>query len=293
VDDPLARCEWLAVAEIGGHAGESIDRIYSACALNPANFREILSTLLREEDRVEWDYDRDQFVAERRRLVGSLVLSTEPLEQVPESARSEALIGVLRKRGLGILPWSPALEQWRARVNLLHRVYAETGDNPWPDLSEEALLDSLEHWLLPYLGTVRRSKDFAGLDLKAILLALLPWPLPLDLERLAPERMAVPSGSSIAIDYTQDPPVLAVKLQEMFGCQETPTIADGRVPLLIHLLSPAQRPLQVTQDLAGFWRTGYSQVQREMKGRYPKHPWPDDPLEAVATRHTKRRMEQV
>jgi ATP-dependent helicase HrpB len=104
--------------------------------------------------------------------------------------------------------------------------------------------------------------------------------------------MAVPSGSSIVIDYTQDPPVLAVKLQEMFGCQETPTIADGRVRLLVHLLSPAQRPLQVTQDLAGFWRSSYRDVQREMKGRYPKHPWPDDPLQAVATRHTKRRMEQ-
>ena len=166
---------------------------------------------------------------------------------------------------------------------------SRTEDNRWPDLSDEALLDTLEDWLLPYLGQVRRLQDFQGLDLKAILHALLPWPLPLELERLAPERLAVPSGSSVAIDYSQDPPVLAVKLQEMFGCEETPTIAGGRVALQVHLLSPRRRPLQVTQDLAGFWRSGYQEVKREMKGRYPKHPWPDDPLQALATRHTKKR----
>ena len=117
----------------------------------------------------------------------------------------------------------------------------------------------------------------------------MPWPLPLELERLAPERLAVPSGNSAAIDYSQDPPVLAVKLQEMFGCEETPVIADGAVPLVVHLLSPARRPLQVTQDLASFWRNGYDDVKKEMKGRYPKHPWPDDPLQAVATARTRHR----
>jgi len=150
-------------------------------------------------------------------------------------------------------------------------------------------MSTLEDWLLPYLGEVRRLQDFQALELKTILHAQLHWPLPLELERLAPERLAVPSGSSVVIDYSQDPPVLAVKLQEMFGCEETPTIAGGRVALLIHLLSPAQRPLQVTQDLASFWRSSYQEVKREMKGRYPKHPWPDDPLQAVATRYTKRR----
>jgi ATP-dependent helicase HrpB len=291
-EDALANSEWLAVAEVGGQVGESSDRIYSACVLNPANFREILSTLVTEVDRVEWDYEQDHFVAERRHMVGNLELSSEALNEVSEIARGEALLGVIRKRGLEILPWTPALDQWRARVNLLHRVFSSEDQNPWPDLSGNALLENLEHWLLPYLAPVRRLKDFGKLDLKAILHAQLPWPLPLDMERLAPERLAVPSGSSIAIDYSQDPPVLAVKLQEMFGCQDTPSIADGRVQLLIHLLSPAQRPLQVTQDLAGFWRSSYREVQREMKGRYPKHPWPDDPLQAVATRHTKRRMEQ-
>jgi len=166
-------------------------------------------------------------------------------------------------------------------------------------LSDATLLATLEEWLSPYLSGVSRVADFQKLDLKAILHAFLPWPLPLELERLAPERLAVPSGSSavpsgssIAVDYTQSPPVLQVKLQEMFGCEETPCIADGRIPLVVHLLSPAQRPLQITQDLAGFWRSSYQDVKKEMKGRYPKHPWPDDPLGAEATRHTKRRMAQ-
>ena len=288
--DALAGQDWLAVAELGGHVGESADRIFSATTLDPANFREVLSTLVREEEQVEWDYRAEQFVAERRRLVGSILLASEPLENVSEEARARALLGVVRKRGLEILPWTKAIQQWRARVMLLQRTEAGDGGSRWPDLSDGALLESLEHWLLPYLGEVKRQQDFQALDLKAILQALLPWPLPLDLERLAPERLAVPSGSNIAIDYSQDPPVLAVKLQEMFGCEETPTVANGKVPLLIHLLSPAQRPLQVTQDLAGFWRTGYQEVKREMKGRYPKHPWPDDPLRAPATRLTKQKL---
>jgi ATP-dependent helicase HrpB len=286
--DTLAGTGWLAVAELGGQVGESADRIFSAAGLDPGSFREILSTLVREEEEVEWDYRTEQFVAERRRLVGSILLSAEPLETIPERARSEALLGVVGKRGLQILPWTPALEQWRARVMLLHQVNADKDENPWPDLSDGALMASLEDWLLPYLAQVKRLQDFQSLDLKAILHAQLPWPLPLELEQLAPERLAVPSGSSVVIDYQQDPPVLAVKLQEMFGCEETPTVAGGRVPLQVHLLSPAQRPLQVTQDLAGFWRSSYQEVKREMKGRYPKHPWPDDPLQAPATRHTKK-----
>ena len=288
-DDSLTGVEWLAVAELGGQVGESVDRIYCATALNPSVFTEVLSTLVSEVEHVEWNHRKDRFVAERRRLVGSIQLSAEPLAEVPEKARSEALMGLVEKRGLDILPWNKNLQQWRSRVMLMHRVEQAGSVNPWPDLSDEALLQSLDVWLLPYLGPVRRLEDFQNLDLKAILRAMLPWPLPLELERMAPERWAAPSGSSIAIDYSQQPPVLAVKLQEMFGCEETPTIADGRVKLLVHLLSPGQRPLQITQDLAGFWRGSYQDVKREMKGRYPKHPWPDDPLQALATRHTKKR----
>lgn len=288
-EDQLVGEPWLAVAEIGGHAGEATDRIYRASPLDPACFTDILSHLVREEEQVEWDYRAEQFVAQQRRLVGSVLLGSKPLTEIAPQARSNALLGVVRKKGLEILPWTPALRQWRARVMMLRRVASQEQDPQWPDLSDEALLASLEEWLLPYLDQVRRLEDFQQLDLKSILHARLPWPMPLDLERLAPERLAVPSGSVIAIDYSQDPPVLAVKLQEMFGCEETPVVANGRVPLLIHLLSPAQRPLQITRDLAGFWRNSYQDVKREMKGRYPKHPWPDDPLGASPTRHTKRR----
>lgn len=290
-EDSLRGSPWLAVAEIGGHAGEATDRIYGATLLDPDGFHGILSHLVRDEDLVHWDYRNDQFVAERRRLVGAIELSSGPLEQVPQEARNNALLGMLRKKGLGILPWTGTLRQWRARVTLLRQVEAgQAEENRWPDLSDEALLADLETWLLPYLNEVRRLEDFQSLDLKTILHARLPWPLPLDLERLAPERIAVPSGSVIPVDYNQDPPVLAVKLQEMFGCEETPTVADGKVTLLMHLLSPAGRPLQVTRDLAGFWGSSYEHVKREMKGRYPKHPWPDDPRNAIATRHTKRRL---
>lgn len=290
-EDSLLGSAWLAVAEIGGHAGEATDRIYGASTLDPEGFNAILSHLVNEEELVEWDYRMDHFVAQRRRLVGSIELSSEPLEQVSEQARNSALMGVLRKKGIDMLPWTPTLRQWRARITLLRQVESEaSSESRWPDLSNEALLDNLEEWLLPYLNQVRRLEDFQKLDLKAILAAQLTWPLPLDLERLAPERIAVPSGSVVPIDYSKDPPVLAVKLQEMFGCEETPTVADGKVALLVHLLSPAGRPLQVTRDLAGFWRSSYQEVKREMKGRYPKHPWPDDPLHATATRHTTRRL---
>lgn len=292
-DDQLAREPWLAVAETGGQSGHSCDRIYSATALNPSCFDDILSPLVRREELVEWDNRQERFVAQRRALCGQIEVAVEPLAIVSEEARCKALLGVVRRKGLDVLPWNKPLQQWRNRVRLMHDVCSADGDNTWPDLSDQGLLDSLDDWLAPYLGQVTRLEDFQKLDLKNILHALLPWPLPLELERLAPERMGVPSGSSITLDYSQTPPVLAVKLQEMFGCEETPTIAGGRVALQVHLLSPAQRPLQVTQDLAGFWRGSYQDVKREMKGRYPKHPWPDDPLDASATRYTKARMEKA
>ncbi len=304
VDDTLAGEPWLAVAEVGGHVGESSDRIYSATALNSEMFEDVLSPLLRQENFVEWDKKSNQFIAESRISIGHLVLSSNALEEVPDEARNEALLGVVRKEGLALLPWDKKLELWRARVMLLRAADLGTLDidsasefkassSPWPDLSNVTLLATLEDWLAPFLGDVKRLEDFQKIDLKSILYSLLPWPLPLDLERLAPEHLVVPSGSRISVDYNEYPPVLAVKLQEMFGCEDTPRVADGKIPVLIHLLSPAGRPLQITQDLAGFWRGGYEDVKKEMRGRYPKHPWPDDPLEAHATPHTKKRSKKL
>ncbi|PLW83420.1 ATP-dependent helicase HrpB [Kineobactrum sediminis] len=288
--DPLATAEWLAVGEVGGQRGSSADRIYSASQLNPARFSDVLAPLVTRTERAEWDDSADQFVAQSRQQVGRLTLASQTLQQLPEEALAAALGSLLRRRGLQLLPWTPALEQWRARVALLRRLDPDNTARPWPDLGDAALLASLEQWLLPWLGQVRKLQDFARVDLRQLLLNLLPWPLPLDLEQLAPERLVVPSGSSVAIDYLPDTPVLAVKLQEMFGCADTPRIANGRQLLQLHLLSPAQRPLQVTQDLATFWRNVYPEVKKEMRGRYPKHPWPDDPLKALPTRHVKRRV---
>jgi ATP-dependent helicase HrpB len=284
--DPLCNCEWLAVAELGGIAGRSEDRIYLAARLDPERFEDVLAGLVDSNEQVEWSDKTERFLAESQRRIGAIVLSRDPLSDVPAAAKQEALLTLVRERGLDLLPWSEELRQWQARVNLLYR---ELGP-PWPDLSEQALLVSLEDWLGPYLDGVNKLADFGKLDLGNILQARLAWPLPRELEELAPQRFEVPSGSSIRIDYTVSPPVLAVKLQEMFGARETPAVARGKVPLVIHLLSPAKRPLQVTQDLVSFWQNGYAEVRKEMQGRYPKHPWPEDPLEAQATAKTKRHL---
>jgi ATP-dependent helicase HrpB len=196
-------------------------------------------------------------------------------------------MALLRRRGLDLLRWSGEARRLQGRVALLGDHDCAPGQ--WPDFSDSALLDSLEQWLPPYLNGVTKLRDIQALDVEAMLLAQLDWPQQQALQRAAPERIGVPSGSKIRVDYRVSPPVLAVKLQEMFGCEDTPRVAEGRQPLLVHLLSPAQRPLQVTSDLAGFWRSSYEAVKKEMKGRYPKHPWPDDPMSAQATAYTKAR----
>jgi len=164
-----------------------------------------------------------------------------------------------------------------------------TGNKDWPEVSDEQLLASMDDWLAPYLEPINLLSHFKKLDLKSILSALLTWEQNQQLNVLAPQRFQLPSGSSYTLDYTTTPPVLAVKLQEMFGCVDTPAVVSGQVPLTVHLLSPAGRPLQVTQDLAGFWATSYHDVRKEMLGRYPKHPWPEDPQNAVPTKRTKPR----
>lgn len=282
--DPLHNSPWLSVAQLGGREGSRDEQIWLAAELDPALFDGPLASLCHNKEVVEWDGQRNRLLAEQQTRIGALVLRSTPLDSPSEAARGAALIALVRKQGLSLLPWNDALQSWRLRVNFLHQQRGA----PWPDLGDQALLDTLEQWLQPYLNDVRHLNHFARLDLKNILQAQLPWPLPQQLDELAPERLKVPSGSRVQIDYSQQPPVLAVKLQEMFGATQTPSVAG--VPLLIHLLSPARRPLQVTQDLISFWRNGYQQVQKDMKGRYPKHPWPDDPFSAPATARTKARM---
>ncbi|XOV87857.1 MAG: ATP-dependent helicase HrpB [Pseudomonadota bacterium] len=279
----LSKQRWLAVAEVGGIARRKGDIIRSAAPLNPALFEGALSHLAVARDRVEWDRKADRFVAERRVQVGSLLLSRQTLPDVPADARRRALLDELRNRGLDALPWTLSLRQWQARVLLLRKL--EPG--AWPDVSDEHLFAALEDWLGPYLEPVRRFADLRRIDLEGALRAMLDWSAQQQLDELAPERYRLPSGSTCQLDYLKDPPVLAVKLQEMFGVESSPRIAGGRIALLVHLLSPAGRPLQVTQDLAAFWRNAYGEVKKEMRGRYPKHPWPDDPLAATPTGRTK------
>ncbi len=281
-DDPLASSPWLAVAHLD--AGEEEGRVFLAAPVDPQD----LKPLARSEETLAWDAQKGVVVAQLEERLGQVVLSSHPLKDIPYAKRSRLLCQVVRREGLGLLPWSEELRQWQARVQSLRHWRPEES---WPDVSDAHLLKTLEDWLAPWLKSVWRREDFARLELAPILQSLLPWPLPARLEALAPTRLTVPSGSRIRLTYHPDgsPPVLAVKLQELFGLAETPTINEGRTPVLLHLLSPAQRPIQVTQDLKSFWNQTYPEVRKELRGRYPKHPWPENPWQAEPTRKTKPR----
>lgn len=288
--DGLMKHEWLAIAALGSRQGQREELIHLAAPLDMTLFETLLADQVTQVDELDWDEREGVMRAERQRRIGALILTREPLDTIDEQARTGALLRFVRRKGLNLLPWTPAIRQWQARIAFLRSLDLDAGKpSEWPDLSDEALLNELEGWLAPYLNGVRRMSHFAGLDLAAILQATLPWPLPTRLDALAPVAIDVPSGSRIRIDYSESPPVLAVRLQELFGLAETPRIAEGRVPLKLHLLSPAQRPVQVTQDLASFWATTYADVKKDLKGRYPKHYWPDDPLIAEPTARAKPR----
>ena len=269
--DSLMKQPWLVIADLGSRQGQREERIYLAADFDPALFDSVLAEQVRCIDQLDWDEREGVLRAERQRKVGELVLSREPLTGIDETARSQALVNLVRRKGLELLPWTPELRQWQARVALLRQLDLDgKGDSEWPDVSDAALLKNLEHWLMPYLGKVSRLSHFANLDLSSIVHNLLLWPLPQRLDEQAPHHLSVPSGSSIRLDYSEQPPILAVRLQELFGLAETPRIAGGRQVVKLHLLSPARRPVQVTQDLANFWRSTYTEVKKDLKGRYPK-----------------------
>lgn len=288
--DALMKHPWLVVADIGSRQGQREERIYLAVDFDPTLLENVLRSQVRQVDELDWDEREGVLRAERQLKVGELVLEAAPLNNLDEQARGEALVNYVRRKGLELLPWTPELRQWQARVGLLRSLDLDTsGESEWPDLSDAKLMETLEGWLTPYLASVSRLSHFGQLDLSSILRNQLHWSLPHQLDSQAPQTLQVPSGSNIRIDYSEQPPILAVRLQELFGLAETPRIADGRKVLKLHLLSPARRPVQVTQDLANFWRTTYSEVKKDLKGRYPKHYWPDDPLVAEATARVKPR----
>jgi ATP-dependent helicase HrpB len=282
----LARSEFIVVAALD--AGDREARIQLAASLDRSLLERHFASAVVVTESVSWD-PREGIVAARRvRRLGALVLEDEPLRRVdPEAARVAMLDGI-RRLGLGCLPWTKGLEQWRARVALV-RAHDPRGRDAWPDLSDDALLASLETWLAPWLDGITRRDHLARLDLAGALHGRLDWPSQRRLEELAPTHIEVPSGSRIPVDYSSDGPRLAVRLQEVFGLASSPCLVDGRVPVTMELLSPARRPVQVTRDLASFWARGYHDVKKELKGRYPKHYWPDDPHEAIATRRVRPR----
>jgi ATP-dependent helicase HrpB len=242
----------------------------------------VAADLVTTSDEIEWT--SGAIVARRIERLGAIELSTAPLRN-PDPPRVQAAVRAgLRRQSLTALTWTDAARDLRARLGFLHAVLGD----PWPAVDDAALLERVDEWL--DISAVRRTSDLGRIDVLTGLRRLLPWPAATRLDELAPERLTLPSGSRVRITYDgAESPVVAVKLQEVFGVTQTPALADGRVPIVLHLLSPAGRPVAITADLASFWRQGYPQVRADLRARYPKHPWPDDPLTAEATARTNRR----
>lgn len=277
--DNLVTEGWLAIANLDAGPG----KIHLAAPLAESDVDAIATT----HQVVVWDSERKLVSATRERRVGNVVVSAQPVRDVTDDARVEAILAAVRTHGLALLGWDEARESWQARVGSLKKWRGE----PWPDVSNSALLGHVSEWLPPYLDKVWKQSDLERLDWNAILTGLLPWELQRDLDKLAPVRIEVPSGSFIALKYFPDgqSPVMEVRLQEVFGLRETPAVNEGRTKVVMHLLSPGYKPVQVTQDLHSFWDTTYHEVRKELRRRYPKHSWPDDPWTATAVRGARRR----
>ena len=280
--DPLAAQEFLAVADLDGAARDA--RIYLAAPVLKSELEDVFAQDIIDADEISWE-PREQIVLMRRqRRLGALVLDDKPIAKADPPAVQAAMIAGIRAMGLAALPWGEGAHNLRKRVAVLRNALPEQN---WPDLSDDALTNTLEEWLGPYLDGISRRSHLERVDLTTALRGLLAWPLPQKLDELAPTHLTVPSGSSVALDYdSEGTPALHVKLQEVFGLLDTPAIAGGRVPVTLHLLSPARRPVAVTGDLRSFWQNVYPQVRGEMRGRYPRHIWPENPLEAAPTKRS-------
>ncbi len=295
ITGPLASADWLAVAHVTraeGRAAAGTGAIIRSAAIISENQAEQVAPHLCT-DRVEAQFVNGRVVARRERRIGAIIRSSVPVRVQADAGGRDALRRAVTEQGLGVFTWSDAADALRRRLALLHR---ELG-SPWPHVSDTALLSTLDSWLGPELSDLAAGTPAARIDLAPALRRILPWPAAVDLDALVPERLQVPSGSHVRLSYppaddSTARPIVAVKLQECFGWAETPRIIGGRVPVLFHLLSPAGHPLAVTDDLASFWAGPYSQVRAQMRGRYPKHPWPEDPRSAIPTRHTTRRAAQ-
>ena len=283
VGDHLGQAELLVAAKL--HGGKKQGRIFLAAPLTMAELKSDHSHLIQIKKTVRWDAEQKRVVAVEEERFGSLVLSRKKWPGADPEQLIQCLLQGIRQSGITCLPWQKKSRELQARIQSAHLWQPDS----WPDVADEALLQDLS-WLQPYLTGARGFNDLKKLDLVDILLARVSWQEQQELDRIAPTHIKVASGSRIKLRYRPgEVPVLAVRIQQMFGCAETPTVAGGKIPILIHLLSPAQRPIQITSDLAAFWKTTYREVKKELVGRYPRHYWPENPLEAQATNRAKRR----
>jgi len=280
--DALIRNSWLAIAQVDSGSGEG--KIFLAAPLAESDL------IHRAEDKesVLWDSEKG-IVASSEKRIGNVVLSSKPQANVSNEVRIDILIKAFQSEGLKLLSWTDGHREWQARVMSLRMWRPE---EPWPDVSDENLIHTASAWLTPFLNAVYKPSDFQRLDVNQLISTLVPWELNSRLDQLAPARLSVPSGSMIKINYSinGNTPTLEVRLQEMFGLMETPTVSGGRMKVMLHLLSPGYKPVQVTQDLKSFWQTAYHEVRKELRMRYPRHSWPEDPWTAEAVRGAKRRV---
>lgn len=285
-DDASGRHEWLIAPLLLQGSASPDARILLALPLEIDVLMQTCPELLQQSDTIEWDETQGTLKALRRSRIGQLTVKVQPLAKPSEAELHQAMLNGIRDKGLSMLNWTPEAEQFRLR---LHCAATWLPEYDWPAVDEDSLLATLETWLLPHMSGVHSLRALKALNVGQALRGLLDWSMLQRLDSELPAHYTVPTGSRIAIRYHEDnPPALAVRMQEMFGEARTPTIAQGRVPLVLELLSPAQRPLQVTSDLSAFWQGSYREVQKEMKGRYPKHVWPDDPANTAPTRRTKK-----
>ena len=281
---PLARAPYIAVGELTGTAASG--RILLAAPITQEEIEQRFADQIESTEEISFDRGAMGLRARRKRTLHAITLAEAPMTLSPSAGTARILADGLSAAGLDKLPWSKALKQWRDRVMFLRKAEGEN----WPDLSDDALADQRGAWLVPALYDKISLKEFSAGDLSDALMSLLPWELRARLDREAPTHFEAPTGTQLAIDYeAEQGPTIAVRLQELFGLNTHPSIARGKVPLVLELLSPAQRPVQVTRDLPGFWRGSYAAVRTDLRGRYPRHPWPDDPANAMPTRRVKPR----
>jgi ATP-dependent helicase HrpB len=282
----LARQELIVAVDLDDQDRDA--RVLLAAPLSREDLEKYFADRLKRTESVEWVAREEAVLARRIVQLDAVMLEEKPLPELPPEATRAAMLSGVRQMGLAALPWDDDARTLQARIELVRKLECPGG--PWPDLSDAALAASLDEWLGPWLDGVTRREQLARVKLVDALRARLSWPHQRSLEEFAPTHLTVPSGSQVRINYLEEGgPAVAVRLQEVFGLQSTPCIAGGRVPLVFHLLSPARRPVQVTRDLASFWRGAYAEVRKDLRGRYPRHDWPENPLEAQPTRGVRPR----